>query len=119
MLPEALSLCEELMLLTFKDDEGTVAGGAMYQYAIGGALIAELIMAQRVTVERDSKHDVLRVVDRTPLSDPLVDERLEERKDRLSTIAEGSVAVGATAEAIAAMQAAIMVAVVVPTIVSS
>ena len=77
MLPEALSLHEELMLLTFKDDEGTVAAGAMYQHAIGGALIAELVMAQRVTVQQDSKRHVLRVVDSTPLSDPLIDEWLE------------------------------------------
>lgn len=224
MLPEALALYEELMLLTFKDKEGTVAGGAMYQYAIGGALIAELVMSERVTIRKDAKRHFLSVVDPTPLSDPLVDEwlasmasstkerqvsewvaeiagtsklkqrvaeqlcrrgilrtdedkvlwiftrkiypeldpkpereliarletaifsdeevdprtavlaavahncgilpvvfdkkRIEERKDRISKIADGSVAAGATAEAIAAMQAAIMVTVIIPTIVT-
>lgn len=224
MLPEALSLYEELMLLTFKDDEGTVAAGAMYQYAIGGALIAELVMAQRITIQQDSKRHLLRVVDTTPLSDPLVDEwlksmasskkqrpvsewvakiagtsdlkhrvarqlcgrgilrteedkvlwiftrkvypeldpqpeqeligrletaifsdeevdprtavlaaianscgilpvvfgkkRLKGRKERLAKIAEGSVAAGATADAIAAMQTAMLVAVAIPVIVT-
>ena len=60
---DALCLHEELLLLALKDDEGTVAGGTMYQYAIGGALIAELVMAERVTVVKDSKRRRLRVLD--------------------------------------------------------
>lgn len=86
MTSDALCLHEELMLLALRDDEGTVAGGTMYQYAIGGGLIAELVMAQRVTVLKDPKRQLLRVLDPTPLSDPLVDEWLrsmaESKKER-------------------------------------
>jgi len=225
MSTDSLFLHEELMLLAFKDEEGTLVGGTMYSYAIGGAAIADLVMAERIRIEDDPKRPFLDVVDSTPLGDPLLDEwlesmatarkrrrvvdwvtriasssnlkhrvaaqlcrrgilrtdedkvlwifsrkiypevdprperelidrleaavfedsdvdprtailaalghhcgilpavfdkkRLKQRKERLSRIAEGSIAAGAAAEAIQAMQAAIMVAVLIPTIVTT
>ena len=71
MLPEALSLHEELMLLSLKDEEGTVIGGTMYPYAIGGAVVAELAIDGRIAVDIDSQK--LTVTDPTPIGDPLID----------------------------------------------
>ena len=42
----SLFLHEEILLLALRDEEGTIAG-AMYQYAIGGALLAELLLQTR------------------------------------------------------------------------
>ena len=38
----SLYLHEEVMLLALRDEEGTVASGTMYQYAIGAAILAEM-----------------------------------------------------------------------------
>ena len=46
----ALFLHEEVMLLALRDKEGTIASGSMYQYAIGGAVLAELLLHDRVEV---------------------------------------------------------------------
>lgn len=84
MLPEALSLHEELMLLALKDEEGTIIGGTMYPYAIGGAVVAELAIDGRIAVDPDSQK--LSVSDRRPIGDPLVDDWLLQmtgsRKER-------------------------------------
>ncbi len=72
---DKLHLYEEVMLLALKDREGKPELGSMYQYAIGGALLAELLAAGRVRLEGD-KPRVL-VIDSTPLGDTLLDKCLE------------------------------------------
>lgn len=74
-----LSLPEEIMLLVLRDRDGTVAGADRYHYAVGGAVLAELMLQQRVAVETDGKNakkQYARVVDARPLGDPLLDECL-------------------------------------------
>lgn len=71
-----LFLHEELMLLALKDREGTVISGTTYTYALGGAVLAELLMAGRVKVGEGKKPRV-EVLDATPPGDPLLDEWLE------------------------------------------
>lgn len=78
MYPRELSLAEELMLLALRDDDGTVFGGTMYTFAIGGAVVAELALAGRITVDERQK---VHVVDSTRTHHPLVD-------DWLGTMAE-------------------------------
>ena len=51
----ALFLHEELMLLALRDEEGTIAPGSMYQVAIGGAVLAELLPHNRIEVEEPKK----------------------------------------------------------------
>ena len=48
---DELHLYEEIMLLALRDEEGTVASGTMYNYAVGGALLAELLLEQRLRIE--------------------------------------------------------------------
>ncbi len=71
-----LFLHEEIMLLALRDREGTVASGTHYQYAIGGAVLAELLLQGRINVEQKKKKTFARVVDSTPVGEPLIDDCL-------------------------------------------
>lgn len=77
-----LHLHEELMLLALRDREGTVASGTMYTHAVGGAVLAELLMSGRLTAEGTGRKTRIRVIDRTPLGDELLDEWLETIAER-------------------------------------
>jgi hypothetical protein len=72
-----LYLHEELLLLALKDAKGTIESkAAMYQYALGGAILSELLLAERITVGQDKK----KLVDHVQgplLREPLLDECLE------------------------------------------
>lgn len=73
-----LHLHEEIMLLALRDEEGTIPMQAsMYQYAIGGAILSELLLAQRLTVEETKKKLVSLVSDK-PIGEPVLDECLEK-----------------------------------------
>ena len=75
-MPERLYLHEEALLLALCDRQGTIAMGARYGYALGGALLAELLLERRVVIEEDRNRLFLRIVDTTPFGDPLLDECL-------------------------------------------
>ena len=53
----SLHLHEEIMLLALRDREGTVVSGTMYSYAIGGAVLAELLIEKRIDVEAVKKNN--------------------------------------------------------------
>lgn len=76
-----LFLHEEIMLLALKDTEGTIAPGTMYQYAIGGAILAELLLRRRTAVVEHGKKRLVDTIDETPVGDALIDECCE----RIST----------------------------------
>lgn len=79
-----LHLYEEILLLALKDEEGTVASGVMLAPALGGAILAELLIAGRVEAKGD-KRPKIRVVSKSPLGDPILDDALEAvraRKDK-------------------------------------
>lgn len=71
-----LRLYEEVMLLALRDKEGTVHFGALVQYGVAAACVAELLLDRRIAVEADAKKPLVDVVDRTPLGDDLLDECL-------------------------------------------
>ncbi len=72
-----LFLHEEIMLLALKDDKGTIEFGANYTHAVAGAVIAELLLNERIRVEEQSKRKKLVMVSSsTQLGDPLIDECL-------------------------------------------
>ncbi len=72
-----LHLYEEIMLLALRDEEGTVASGAMYSYAVGGAILAELLLEQRLCIEEPRKRKKLvTLVSDAPTGDGLIDECL-------------------------------------------
>ena len=74
----ALLLYEEIMLLALRDDKGTIASGTMYQIAIGGAILSELLLEKRIKVDVSKKRKLVDLVDPKPVGDPLVDECLEK-----------------------------------------
>lgn len=73
-----LFLHEQLMLLSLKDKEGTIFGGTHYSFAIGGAVLAELLMSERIDLAAGKKKDRVRLLDAKGYGDPILDETLEK-----------------------------------------
>ena len=73
-----LSLHEEIMLLALRDEEGTVVGGTHYSFALGGAILAELLLQERVKVDDSRRKKLLTVKSAKPIGEPLLDECLEK-----------------------------------------
>ncbi|MHC4585003.1 MAG: GOLPH3/VPS74 family protein [Planctomycetota bacterium] len=74
----SLFLHEEVMLLALRDEEGTIASGTMYQYAIGAAILAELLLNQRIALDASNKKKLVNLISSTPLGEPLIDQCLEK-----------------------------------------
>ena len=73
---KTLHLHEEILLLALHDDKGTIEVGSMYAYAVGGALLAELVVRGRVELTGPEKKRMVELVDRKPIGAPLLDESL-------------------------------------------
>ena len=72
-----LSLPEQLMLLVLRDDTGTMESRAnMYQLALGGAILSELLLAGTITID-DGKKKLVRFAREKRLRDPILNECLE------------------------------------------
>lgn len=72
-----LPLHEEILMLALRDEKGTVESRAgMYQYAIGGALLSELLLAGCIDVEQ-TKKKLVNLVKVKRLHDPILDECVE------------------------------------------
>jgi len=72
-----LRLHEQILLLGLRDEHGSVESRAgMLRFALGGALLSELLLDERVSVT-DDKKKLVDVVKRSPSGDPVVDEALE------------------------------------------
>jgi Golgi phosphoprotein 3 len=77
-LQNKLFLHEEITLLALRDKEGTFQIGATYDYAIGGAVLAELLLNERVVVEETRRKKLANLISSKPLGDPIIDECLEK-----------------------------------------
>jgi hypothetical protein len=73
---DRLHLYEQIMLLALRDEEGTIFSGSMYNFAIGGAVLAELLMEKRVDIDTVRKKKFARVLNAAPLGDPFIDQSL-------------------------------------------
>ena len=73
-----LFLHEEIMLLALRDEEGTIASGTMYQYAIGAAVLAELLLNKRIAVGEFRRKKLVDLISSQPLGEPLIDQCLEK-----------------------------------------
>jgi len=77
-MQNTLFLHEEILLLALRDKEGTIASGTMYQYAIGAALLAELLLSKRIQVGQSGRRKLVNLIDPTPHGEPLIDECLNK-----------------------------------------
>ena len=75
-MKKSLSIPEELLLLALRDEKGTIVPGVQYGFAIGGAILAELLMARRIRIDDSKKRSLVDAVDESPLGDPLLDDAL-------------------------------------------
>ncbi len=73
-----LFLHEEIMLLALRDEEGTIASGTMYKYAIGAAVLSELLLNKRIAVEESKKKKFVNLVSSQPFGEALIDQCLEK-----------------------------------------
>lgn len=73
-----LFLHEEIMLMALKEREGTIVSGTNYSYALGGAILAELLLHKRIIVEAEKKKKFAKVIDSLPMGEPLLSECLEK-----------------------------------------
>ncbi len=73
-----LFLHEEIMLLALRDEQGTIASGTMYQYAIGAAILSELLLNKRIAVEESKKKKFVNLISSQPLGELLIDQCLEK-----------------------------------------
>jgi hypothetical protein len=73
----SLFLHEEVLLLALRDREGTVPLGTMYQYALGGALLADLLLQGRIRLAPESKKKLVEIVSADPLGEDVLDEVLQ------------------------------------------
>ena len=74
---DSLSLPEEILLLALRDEEGTIQMESMYGYAVGGAVLAELVMEKRVAID-SGKKKLVSVVDAKPTGRPFLDDCLTQ-----------------------------------------
>jgi hypothetical protein len=80
-----LTLPEEVLLLALRDEAGTIPIGSLYAYALGGAILAELALQGRVSVEQPKRSKLVQLADARPTGDPLLDEahtKLRQAKRR-------------------------------------
>jgi hypothetical protein len=75
--PEPLWLHEEILLLALRDKEGTFASGGWHRHALGGAILAELLLAQRIRQNPADRKKRVEALSPKPLGEPFLDEGLE------------------------------------------
>lgn len=71
-----MKLYEGLMLLALNDEKGTNEGHYI-EYTAAAAILAELLLSQRISVNKDNK-DKVEVLDAAPTGDAVMDEALQK-----------------------------------------
>lgn len=85
-----LPLHEETLLLALRDDRGTADPFVNLGLGLGAAILAELLLQERVVVDTERKKQFLRLVDGSDTGDDILDEALEllaaaKRRAQLAT----------------------------------
>ena len=74
-----LYLYQEIMLLALRDEKGTISTGFIEQ-VIAGAVLAELLLNEKITVEI-AKKPLVNIENSAPCGDPVIDECLAKMKE--------------------------------------
>ncbi len=72
-----LRLHEEIMLLSLKDEKGTMTSSETLPYILGAAALAELLLEQRIGIGEPRKKKLVEVLSGKPTGDPILDESLQ------------------------------------------
>lgn len=78
MMENSLHLYEEVFLLALKDKEGTLFASVNYRHALAGAMMAELLLKQFISVENVRKRKYLKLEKSTSTGDGLLDECMQK-----------------------------------------
>lgn len=72
-----LTLYQEILLLALHDEKGTATFGSMHGLALGGAILAELMLAGRLDIAAEGRYGL--VTERNPKTtgDPILDDALK------------------------------------------
>lgn len=84
-----LYLHEEVLLLALGRD-GQAASGSLYRYALGGAVLAELLLHDRVKVEGAGWRKRLQLVSATQIGEPVLDRALERMREARRAASPGT-----------------------------
>ena len=76
IMADRLDLHHEVLLLTLKNEEGVPDFGNNYSYGMAGAMLAELLLRERIEVEEDRKKKFLKLRDPAPVGEPALDAAL-------------------------------------------
>lgn len=76
----SLYIYEEILLLALRDKEGTLLPMVNYPLALGGALLAELLMSRTILLEAKRKSKYITLNDEKLSGDLLLDECIEKIK---------------------------------------
>ncbi len=76
----SLYLHEEILLLALKDEKGTFVS-ASYEMALGGAILAELLLQKRIGIEESRKEKLVKRLSAKRTGDPVLDEALKKVGD--------------------------------------
>ena len=74
--PKPLFLYEEIMLLALRNEKGTVAT-SYSEYAVAGAMLAELLLDRHILVD-DTRKQLVDLQNTRPTGDPIIDECIEK-----------------------------------------
>ncbi len=80
-----LRLHEEILLLALKDEAGTTYSGTSWPYAVGGAVLAELLLESRLRLEERKGKQTVMPANSTPLGEPVADQVLDKIVDAKKT----------------------------------
>lgn len=87
---KSLRLYEEILLLALRDEKGSIHFGINYQFALAGAIVAELILTEKITILDEKKKKFVKAISYKTTGDELLDEiiaklRKSKRKEQVQT----------------------------------
>ncbi|MBN1339525.1 MAG: GPP34 family phosphoprotein [Bacteroidales bacterium] len=77
-MDNAHHLYEEILLLALRDKEGTVFYSTQYKFALAGAIMAELLLDEKITLTGTGKRKFVEAATSKPLSDSILNDSLEK-----------------------------------------
>lgn len=78
---KSLHLYEQILLLALRDEKGSIHFGVHYQFALAGAILSELLLMKKVSIEHERKKKFIKLENYTRLGDEILDEAVLKLRD--------------------------------------